>query len=168
MDRPASEPEDLLVFYVLAFLQLAAGHGVVIGDRAPEGDFVGLDDRPVSLAPAEITAVSFFATWCRPCHDAISDLLAIHESRGGFKILLVAIGEDPTKVRGFVKAWKLPGDVLVALDPTAAGARAWGQERFPTTFFVDGSRMIRHINRGYGKGFRQRVERWLRSMQRGE
>jgi hypothetical protein len=54
--------------------------------------------------------------------------------------------------------------VSIEIDPTAQVARAWGQDRFPTTFLVDGSQIFRHINRGYGQGFRARIERWLREM----
>ena len=152
------------LFVYLSLLSLADAH-LVIGDHAPRVSVVGLDGEPVSLPTDEIMAVTFFATWCGPCHDAISDLLAIRKSHGGLKILLVAVGEDANKVRRFLKERTSLMTVTVILDQTGTVARAWGQDRFPTTFLVDRNEIIRHINRGYGRGFRTRVQRWLGSMQ---
>jgi len=148
---------------LLVYFAVATTHPV-IGDHAPAVPLSGLDGKPTTLPADEAVAVVFFATWCEPCHEAIADLLAIHEVRGRFRILLVAVGEDSTKVRAFLQRQKLNRTVTVAFDPTAEAARAWGQDRFPTTFLVDGKQTIRHINRGYGRGFRARVERWLRAM----
>jgi thiol-disulfide isomerase/thioredoxin len=148
---------------LLLYLTVAPAHPV-IGDHAPSVSLSDLDGEPVILSANEPVAVVFFATWCEPCHAAVADLLAIHEVRGGFRILLVAVGEDAVKVHAFLEKRTLARAVTVALDPTARAARAWGQDRFPTTFLVDGNQIIRHINRGYGRGFRVRVARWLRAM----
>ncbi len=148
---------------LLAYLAVAAAHPV-IGDHVPAVPLPDLDGNPVTLPANETVAVVFFATWCEPCHAAIADLLAIHEARGAFRILLVSVGEDSAKVRAFLQKRKLHGVVTLAFDPRAVAARAWGQDRFPTTFLVDGNQIIRHINRGHGRGFRARVERWLQAM----
>ena len=152
----------------LLIVQLAGAHAVGIGDRAPEGKVPGLDGKSVELGKQGTTVVGFFATWCEPCHAAIADLLAIREQGPRFTLVLIAVGETSARVRGFVKGQGIPDDVVVGLDPTAATARAWGQDRFPTTFLVDEGWTLRHINRGYGRGFRARIERWLRGMQAAE
>ena len=158
-----SSDEYQAVGPLLLYLALAGAYPLM-GDHVPDVPLVGLDGEALVLPANETAAVVFFATWCEPCHAAIADLLAIHRARGGFKIALVGVGEDATKVRDFLKQRNLTGGVSVALDKTGAVARAWGQDRFPTTFLVDGGQIIRHINRGYGRGFRARVERWLQAM----
>jgi peroxiredoxin len=150
---------------LLVYFALASAHPVGIGDHAPAVSLKDLDGKVVALSGNETVALVFFATWCEPCHFAIADLLAIHEVRGGFRIVLAAVGEDAAKVGAFVEKRKLAAAVTVAIDPTTQVARAWGQDRFPTTFLVDGDQIIRHINRGYGRGFRARIERWLRDIQ---
>jgi peroxiredoxin len=150
---------------LLVYLTLAGAHPVGIGDHVPRVSLKDLDGKVVAFSGKETLAVVFFATWCESCHSAIADLLAIHEARGGFRIVLAAVGEDAAKVRTFLEERKLGGAVTVTIDPSAEVARSWGQDRFPTTFLVDGHQVIRHINRGYGRGFRARIERWLRDIQ---
>jgi thiol-disulfide isomerase/thioredoxin len=161
--RGHSNDEYQAVGSLLLYFALAGAHPF-IGEHVSEVPLVGLDGEAVVLPANETAAVVFFATWCEPCHAAIADLQAIHRARGGFNIVLVGVGEDATKVRDFLKQRNLTGRISVALDKTGAVARAWGQDRFPTTFLVDGGQIIQHINRGYGRGFRARVERWLRAM----
>ncbi len=148
---------------LVAFLQVAGVHPVGIGDRAPIEPIPGLDGKPAELGHEDTTVVTFFATWCEPCHMAIADLLAIRRRGPHFTLVLVAVAETPAHLASFIKT--MPNDVVVGLDATATVARAWGQERFPTSFLVDKTWTIRHINRGYGRNFRDRIDRWLRGMQ---
>jgi cytochrome c biogenesis protein CcmG/thiol:disulfide interchange protein DsbE len=137
------------------------------GDRAPALDLLTVDGRPFAPAALEggVTIVDFFATWCGPCHAALADLAAV-EARlpARARLIVVAVGEDAPTVKRFVAAHPLPAGAELALDRERATARAWGQERFPTTFLVDATGTIRHINRGWGGGYAERMSRWLRAM----
>ncbi len=136
----------------------------IIGDPVPATPLLGLDGKAVTLPVKQTVAVVFFATWCGPCHEALADLLALHRGQGGFAVVLVAVGEDAPTVRRFFGPHPPAGEAAVVIDQTGRAAQAWGQDRFPTTFLVDGTGVIRHINRGWGRGFRARVGRWLRAM----
>jgi hypothetical protein len=73
-------------------------------------------------------------------------------------------GEPAAVARRWAADTDLPPDTIIALDPLGAAARRWGASRLPTTFIVDAAGVVRHINRGWGPGYRARLSRWLRAM----
>ena len=144
-----------------------ANDAPVIGDVAPPIAAETLDGAalPAGATAGTVTVVDFFATWCRPCHRALADLVAIRGNLGPrVRIVLIDVEEDPARVRRFLATTPLPDGAQVALDRSGAVARRWGQDRFPTTFLLDDKDVIRHINRGWGSGYRERLSRWLRLM----
>ena len=146
---------------------LDAGRRPGVGDAAPSLELDTLDGevfRQSQLA-GQVTVVDFVATWCRPCREARRDLTRILAELGPrIRIVLVDVSEDPALVRRSLDADRPPIGTTVLLDRDGAAARRWGQDRFPTTFLLDQSGVIRHINRGWGPGYRERVAGWLRQM----
>ena len=140
-----------------------------IGDPAPALAVDDVDGRPIAppALTGHITVVDFFATWCQPCRQAHKDLAALAQTFGGdVTVLLVDVAEEPPTVRRFLSATAAPkmATARVVLDRNGANAQRWGQDRFPTTFIVDGAGIVRHINRGWGAGYQARMARWLRAM----
>jgi thiol-disulfide isomerase/thioredoxin len=138
-----------------------------VGEPAPAFEartLAGKSVRGESLR-GQVTVVEFFASWCTPCKESLSEILAIREStKAHFALMLVAVEGDVPALKDFVAGHALPAGSVVALDGEGVLARAFGEDRLPTTFFVDAKMTIRHINRGHGAGFRERATRWLSAM----
>ena len=133
-----------------------------VGEPAPAFEARTLAGKSLR---GQVTVVEFFASWCTPCKESLSEILAIREStKAHFALMLVAVEGDVPALKDFVAGHALPAGSVVALDGEGVLARAFGEDRLPTTFFVDAKMTIRHINRGHGAGFRERATRWLSAM----
>jgi cytochrome c biogenesis protein CcmG, thiol:disulfide interchange protein DsbE len=137
-----------------------------VGDPAPPLELESPDGRPFGpRLGGETTIVDFFATWCQPCHRALADLAVVRARLGGRpRLIVVDVGEDAPTLKRFLAEHPLPPGAELALDRLGSTARRWGQDRFPTTFLVDGAGFVRHINRGWGPGYGARILRWLATM----
>jgi len=135
-----------------------------VGGPAPAFDAPTLAGKSVrgEKLRGQVTVVEFFASWCKPCQESLAEILAIRASLGSrFALMVVAVEGDVPALRDFVASHPLPADTVLAFDPDAVLARAFGEDRLPTAFFLDRKSIIRHINRGHGAGFRARASRWL-------
>jgi cytochrome c biogenesis protein CcmG/thiol:disulfide interchange protein DsbE len=114
--------------------------------------------------------VDFFATWCVPCRNALLDLTFARQAAGSDALfVLIDLGESPEAVARWATEAPVPPQALVALDTQGVAARRWGANRLPSTFVIDAAGVVRHINRGWGPGYRERLTRWLRDVAgRGE
>jgi thiol-disulfide isomerase/thioredoxin len=151
---------------VITLLLCAAVAAPHLGEAAPPFDLPPLaGSAPARTTRRQPTVVAFFASWCEPCRDNLADLGAIRESLGPhFRLVIVAEDRDPARVRAYFDEHPPPPGTTVLLDSDNQAARRWGEDRLPTSFFLDRSAVIRHINRGHGTGFRARATAWLRAM----
>lgn len=131
---------------------------IVPGAAAPrvlEG--VGLSGKPVALElTGKVTIVDFFATWCRPCREALADYPGL-VARFGDQLRLVVVDTDEPlpAVKAYFAHHPLPAEVTVLVDPHGSAATTFGAGSFPTFYFIDPSGVVRRVQRGWGRGSRE-------------
>lgn len=138
-----------------------------VGEARPALEVQTLDGGLINTGrvAGHALIVDFFATWCGPCHQALGDLLAARAAApAGTLLILVDLEEKPEVVRAWAARTTLPTDVVVGLDPAGATFRRWGARKLPTTYLVDADGVVRHINHGWGPGYRARLTKWLRGV----
>jgi len=157
----------MIPLLVVPFLMTDVAARPQVGDPAPTFSAKTLARTQVrqDTFRGRATVVDFFATWCGPCKEGLAEILSIREKLGPrFAVMVVAVEGDSPALKDFLSSHPLPTGTTVALDGNGAVARAFGEDRLPTTFFLDEKATIRHINRGHGAGFRARATRWLSGM----
>lgn len=155
----------------LRCLALAAAFGFVASpaladeDRSPAPGFTldTLDGESISLDDfdGQVVAVSFWATWCRPCLQELPHMSRFHEQYGDadgdgerdFTVIAISTDGPETlaEVRQTVRRqrWQMPvlldqeGDVSAQLNPRGTN---------PFTVFIDREGNIAHAHEGYSSG----------------
>ena len=91
--------------------------------------------------------LNFWATWCPPCRAELPELSAASQRLQGEVVIAgVNQAEARTDVEAF--AQKLGLGFTIPLDEAAQASQAYGVRSLPTTFFIDRSGIIRHIQVG--------------------
>ncbi len=117
------------------------------GDRAPEFRLATLDGKQASLSDfrGKVVMVHFWATWCPPCVEEIPTLERLYRSFTGRDVELLAVSVDEGgagAVTSFLHRNKLSLPVL--LDPGGTVARSYGTLKFPETYILDRSGIVRY------------------------
>ena len=112
-------------------------------------------------------AISFFATWCKPCMrelKAIAEVYPDWQDETGMKMYIVSIDEaqNVSKVKPLVDAEGWDYDVL--LDTNSDLFRALGIQSVPHMIVVDGQGKIVLSHSGYTDGSEHEVIRKIREV----
>jgi cytochrome c biogenesis protein CcmG, thiol:disulfide interchange protein DsbE len=139
---------------------------LLIGDPMPNLELVRLDGSRVTTASlrGRPVALTFFSPYCEPCQTELPTLARVVDRVNGavpdrVRMVVVATDARPDTTT-LAKAPK--ADWLVDRDDTVRAG--FDPRTLPCTFLADQTGTVRHINRGFGKGYEARIEQWLRSM----
>ena len=123
------------------------GQNPLLGKPAPDFQFGGQDEQPVSLSDLKGNPVliNFWATWCGPCRGEMPYLQQIYDDWQimGLVLLAINIGESSSEVEEFMQGQGLSLPVL--LDGEGAIAAQYGIQAIPTTFFIDTEGVIQEV-----------------------
>jgi cytochrome c biogenesis protein CcmG, thiol:disulfide interchange protein DsbE len=121
------------------------------GDRVSLSMYCGKTlSRPYLNKVRHTVIVSFWATYCRPCHQEIPELqtFADKHKNDNVVILCVSIDEEGADiVNPFVKEKGYTMQVL--LDPYTKTAERYGVKSLPALFVIDTMGIIRFASHGY-------------------
>ena len=117
-----------------------------IGAPAPDFEWTSLDGqtRRLSTYRGKVVVVNFWATWCPPCREEMPALQRVAASEPDVVVLEVDLMEPGDKARSFLDSLGLDR-LQPVLDGDGATTRRFGVLSLPSTFFVDKTGVIRHL-----------------------
>jgi thiol-disulfide isomerase/thioredoxin len=128
-------------------------------ERAPAPEFTArsLDGRDLRLASLRLQGpviVEFWATWCEPCREALTEMEEWRKQYGPRGLAIVAVSVDGprniSKVRPYVT--RLHIHYPVVIDEDQRIQRLYQANQMPTAFLVDRAGNIASIRVGYRRG----------------
>ena len=117
-----------------------------IGAPAPDFEWTSLDGQTLRLSTyrGKVVVVNFWATWCPPCREEMPALQRVAASEPDVIVLEVDLMEPSDKARSFLDSLGLDR-LQPVLDSDGATTRRFGVLSLPSTFFVDKTGVIRHL-----------------------
>lgn len=130
-----------------AVFGLVALAGMFVPQRAahlPQQSFARLDGGSLALAglAGKPVVVNVWASWCGPCRREMPVLRQAQRDHPEVTFVFVNQGESAQTIRAYLTAHQIELDNVV-LDPASQMGRSLGSKALPTTFFFDGSGMMR-------------------------
>ena len=112
------------------------------------------------LKGEKLTIIDFWATWCKPCIQAIPKLNKIYTTYKDRGIEIIGINADgprnTAKIKPFTKRYKMEYPVL--LDPNSKIARMLNVAAYPTLYILNSENEIVYTHTGFRIGDEKIVE----------
>jgi len=140
-----------ILFVFILFVQTAFARQPVVGEKAPDFVLKTLQGKNIRLHDfrGQVVLLDFWASWCGPCKLEMPYLNMLQKiyGREGFKVVAVNIDN---KLPNAIKFIEKTGVKLVVLwDAKKQVVKSYDVNTMPTSFLIDQTGTIRHINSGF-------------------
>jgi peroxiredoxin len=152
-----------LAFAALLALGPAAHADLSVGKRAPDFEQRALSGGTVRLSSytGKVVLLDFWASWCEPCKKELpllSKLAAKLKSRG-IEVIAVNIDDHPEAARAFLRDHGV--QLTVVGDQDKKIVSVWEPPTMPSSYVIDKTGIVRHLNRGFDPGDEAKFEKQL-------
>lgn len=162
----------LLTVFAFAVNLYSQEEELKAGRKAPNFKLENIDKKYVELNKETGSGpilLSFWATWCKPCVEELTEFSKIYEEykSSGFKMFAVSTDNEKSvaKVKPLIKSRGYTFPVL--LDTNSETARLYYANPIPYTVLVDKNGNIVYTHRGYLKGdelqLKEKLEQLLKT-----
>jgi cytochrome c biogenesis protein CcmG, thiol:disulfide interchange protein DsbE len=115
-----------------------------VGSAAPDFN-IHDDEHTISLNQfkGQVVVLNFWATWCPPCIEEMPSLVQMQQrmKAKGITVLAVSIDVDENAYHEFLKQHGV--NLLTVRDPEQKTANLYGTFRWPETYVIDRSGVVR-------------------------
>lgn len=119
-----------------------------------------------SLKGEKLTIIDFWATWCKPCIQAVPKLNKIYKTYKDRGVALIGINTDSprnsAKVKGFIKTYRMAYPVL--RDPNSEVAKMFDVSGYPTLLILDEKDNVVFTHVGFRPGDEKKIEKEIEKL----
>lgn len=160
-----------LIFNLIIAVTLCIGAAIPAAAQLPSVQVKDLSGKTIDTATlsndGKPFAISFFATWCKPCQRelrAIAEVYPDWQDETGMKMYIVSIDEaqNVSKVKPLVDGEGWEYEVL--LDTNSDFFRSLGLQSVPHMLVLDGNGQIVDSHSGYTDGSETEIIKKIRSL----
>lgn len=161
----------LIVFLMLSGLVKAVDPDSTKSSAIPSVLVKDLNGQSVNFPDAftkgQITVISFWATWCKPCLVELGNIDNVYSDwKEKYNVKLIAVSVDDSrtipKVKPMVTSKNWEYDVLI--DANGDLRRAMNVTNPPTTFLIDQNGQIVYTHTGYLEGDEIELEKKIAAL----
>jgi peroxiredoxin len=136
---------------------------LLVGQQAP--DFVAQDARGKTVTLQDYrghpVVLNFWATWCAPCRQELSELQTMFEAQQAKGLIILAVNQDEDGQKDVVRAYIATQGFTfpTLLDPQGSVAAHYNVIFLPSTIFINATGAI--VATHFGPLTHTQLERYL-------
>jgi len=151
-------------FYITVLLFILHSQSVLAASTGGAAlDFTlpsnGANNLRLQEQAGNVILINFWASWCAPCREEMPYLNAIHDEYADLGLIVWGINVDEKQKDANKAIKRLKVSFPVLFDSANKVAELYKVDAMPTTLIIDRDGNIRHLHRGYQKGYEIKYEK---------